>query len=58
MQEIVARAGIIVLASHNERLLKRVCNRFVRMEKGRIAWDGTADEYFDRPEDSESDQSD
>ncbi|WP_457935727.1 ABC transporter ATP-binding protein [Mesorhizobium sp. 10J20-29] len=58
MQEIVARAGIIVLASHNERLLKRVCNRIVRMEKGRIAWDGTADEYFDRPEDSDSDQSD
>ena len=36
MDEIVARAGIIVLASHNEALIKRVCNKVLVMEKGQI----------------------
>jgi len=36
MDEIVARAGIIVLASHNEGLIKRVCNKVLTLEKGRV----------------------
>jgi len=34
MDEIVAKAGIIVLASHNESLIRRVCNRILVLEKG------------------------
>ena len=36
MDEIVAKAGIIVLASHNEGLIKRVCNKVLVLEKGKI----------------------
>ena len=36
MDEIVAKAGIIVLASHNEKLIKRICNKVMTLEKGRL----------------------
>jgi ABC-type polysaccharide/polyol phosphate transport system ATPase subunit len=36
MDEMVSKAGIIVLASHNETLIKRICNKVLVLEKGRI----------------------
>ncbi len=36
MDEIVARAGIIVLASHNDTLIRRVCNKVLVLEKGTV----------------------
>ncbi len=36
MDSIVARAGIIVLASHNLDLLRRVCNKALWLKHGRI----------------------
>lgn len=36
MDEIVAKAGIIVIASHNEALIKRICNKVMTLEKGRL----------------------
>ena len=36
MSEIAARAGIIVLASHNQNLIDRTCNKIARLEKGRL----------------------
>lgn len=46
MENMVTKAGIIVLASHDNSLLQRVCNRIISLEHGRIAWDGDAGEYF------------
>lgn len=46
LEKMVTNAGIIVLASHNNSLLQRVCNRIISLEHGRIAWDGEAAEYF------------
>lgn len=34
MEEMVGKAGIIVLASHNDSLIKRVCNKVLTLEKG------------------------
>lgn len=34
MDEIVSQAGIIVLASHNDAIIKRMCNKVLRLEKG------------------------
>ena len=36
LDEIVARAGIIVLASHNDALIKRVCNKVLVLDKGTV----------------------
>ena len=37
MAEIAERAGIIVLASHNNDLIRRTCNRILRLERGKVA---------------------
>jgi lipopolysaccharide transport system ATP-binding protein len=36
MQEIVKKSGILVLASHNKKLLEKICNRIIYLEKGLI----------------------
>lgn len=36
MQELVSRSKILVIASHNMDMLKRVCTRIIRLEKGQI----------------------
>jgi ABC-type polysaccharide/polyol phosphate transport system ATPase subunit len=41
MDGIVAGAGIIVLASHNEALIKRVCNKMLVLEKGAVVHFGS-----------------
>ncbi|HEX9872459.1 MAG TPA: ABC transporter ATP-binding protein [Candidatus Tectomicrobia bacterium] len=43
---LVDRAGILVLASHNDNLLKRMCNRFVQLEAGRVKRTGSAETFF------------
>ena len=48
LEKMVTKAGIIVLASHSNALLQRVCNRVISLEHGRIVWDGEAGEYFAR----------
>ncbi len=35
MKQISQKAGIIVLASHNESLIEKVCNKCLRLENGR-----------------------
>ena len=39
MQEVVSTAGILVLASHSEPLIKRECNRVIELSHGRIVRD-------------------
>jgi lipopolysaccharide transport system ATP-binding protein len=36
LDDLVARAKILVVASHNHDLLRDVCNRFFRLEHGKI----------------------
>jgi ABC-type polysaccharide/polyol phosphate transport system ATPase subunit len=48
LDEIIARAGILVLASHDVDLIKSTCNRAVLIEEGRIIAAGTTDEILDR----------
>lgn len=48
LDEIVARAGILVLASHDLELVKSTCNRAILLEQGRIAAAGTTEEILGR----------
>ena len=36
MKDVVAKSGILVLASHSPELIARECNRIVRLEHGRL----------------------
>lgn len=48
LDEIVARAGILVMASHDVELIRSTCNRAILLEEGRIAATGTTDEVLGR----------
>ena len=48
LDEIVARAGILVLASHDIGLIQSTCNRAILLEDGRITAAGTTDEILGR----------
>src|SRR5690606_15779277 len=37
MAELAEKASIIVLASHNEELLRRTCNKRLLLERGRVS---------------------
>jgi ABC-type polysaccharide/polyol phosphate transport system ATPase subunit len=47
MQEIVDNAGIVVLASHNSKLMARVCTKAMLLEHGRVVSLGPVDEVLD-----------
>lgn len=36
MKDVVAKSGILVLASHSPKLIEKECNRVIHMEHGRI----------------------
>jgi ABC-type polysaccharide/polyol phosphate transport system ATPase subunit len=46
MQELAEKAGIIVLASHNHALLKKTCNKLLKLERGKVTFFGMAADYF------------
>jgi ABC-2 type transport system ATP-binding protein/lipopolysaccharide transport system ATP-binding protein len=46
LDEIVVRAGILVLASHDIELIKSTCNRAILLEEGRIVAAGATDEIL------------
>jgi ABC-type polysaccharide/polyol phosphate transport system ATPase subunit len=48
LDEIVARAGILVLASHDIDLIKSTCNRAILLQEGRITAVGTTEEILSR----------
>jgi len=43
LQSFMDSAGIVVFASHSDRLLKRICNRIIDLEKGKIIKDEAND---------------
>lgn len=46
LQGFVRSAGIVVLASHSERIIRTFCNRAVILDHGRITADGPIDEVL------------
>ncbi|MCR5858808.1 ABC transporter ATP-binding protein [Mesorhizobium sp. J428] len=46
MMEIAEKAGIIVLASHNHQLLRKICTKVLKLHHGKVAHFGLAEEYF------------
>ena len=46
MDDLVAQAGILVLASHNHQLIRNTCNKVMRLVRGQIAAYGTIDEVL------------
>ncbi|MGB6229686.1 MAG: ATP-binding cassette domain-containing protein [Litorimonas sp.] len=57
LRTLVGNSRILVLASHRESLVRKVCNRFVILEKGRLSpfsFEDPAASKVDRPIDKES----
>lgn len=46
MDQLVQKAGILVLASHNHQLIRNTCNKVMRLVRGRIDAFGTVDEVL------------
>ena len=44
LHKLVDQAHIIVMASHDRNILKRICNRGLLLEAGRVKVNGTIDE--------------
>jgi ABC-type polysaccharide/polyol phosphate transport system ATPase subunit len=44
LDQFVAKTGILVLASHTDDLVRRLCNKAVLMEHGRAVWVGEVNE--------------
>lgn len=46
LRDLVNRSGLLVLASHNDKLIRSVCNKAVFLEKGRVSAFGPCDEVL------------
>ena len=44
LSKLVAATKILVIASHSKTLIKRVCNRAIWLDHGRIKMDGSVEE--------------
>ena len=44
LRHFIDKAGILVLASHSHELVRRLCNKAILMEHGRLLWSGSVDE--------------
>lgn len=51
MTEMAEKAGIIVLASHNHQLLRKICNKVLKLDHGKVVHFGLAEEYFSSEKD-------
>jgi ABC-2 type transport system ATP-binding protein/lipopolysaccharide transport system ATP-binding protein len=48
LDAVVARAGILVVASHSEVLVRRLCTKAILLDQGSIVAMGPIDEVLDR----------
>jgi len=46
MQALAEKAGIIVLASHNNALLQKTCNKILELDAGKVSFFGGTEDYF------------
>lgn len=47
MRDLVSKAGIVVIASHNPALLRDVCNKILWLDKGEVRGFGAREEVFE-----------
>jgi len=52
INELLQKASVLVLASHNEQILRQFCNRILWLEKGRMKMIGPVDEVLSAYSDS------
>jgi ABC-2 type transport system ATP-binding protein/lipopolysaccharide transport system ATP-binding protein len=48
IEDVIARTGILVFASHAEDLIRNICNKAVLLEHGRVIAIGSVDDVFAR----------
>lgn len=48
LHQMIDRSKILVFASHNPELLRKICNRAVLLEGGRVVLDGTLDAVIEQ----------
>jgi ABC-2 type transport system ATP-binding protein/lipopolysaccharide transport system ATP-binding protein len=48
LDAFIARAGILVLASHNDDLIRRMCNKALLLEHGRVLASGSVEDVLAR----------
>lgn len=48
MNDLVGKAGIVVIASHNQGLLKRICDKAIWLDQGKIRAFGEIDDVFEK----------
>ena len=46
-QKLIESTGVLVLASHSESLLRRLCNKAIYLERGQVIAEGTLDEILE-----------
>jgi ABC-2 type transport system ATP-binding protein/lipopolysaccharide transport system ATP-binding protein len=46
LESLVARSGIMVIASHSNDLIRRVCNKVIHLEKGQVVKEGPTEEVL------------
>jgi ABC-type polysaccharide/polyol phosphate transport system ATPase subunit len=47
VQALLERSSIVVLASHSEDLIRKMCNRAILLDHGRVALDGPTDDVLE-----------
>jgi len=47
MQELLANSGLIVLATHHQRLSREICNKGLYIKEGKVRYFGTVDQAWD-----------
>jgi ABC-type polysaccharide/polyol phosphate transport system ATPase subunit len=47
VEGLIGRSSIVVLASHSEDLIRRMCNRTILLDHGQVLLDGPTDEVLD-----------
>jgi ABC-2 type transport system ATP-binding protein/lipopolysaccharide transport system ATP-binding protein len=46
MQEVVGQSSIVVIASHSNDLIRRLCNKAIYIEGGRVKAEGSVDDVL------------
>jgi ABC-type polysaccharide/polyol phosphate transport system ATPase subunit len=54
LEDVIARTGILVFASHSEGLIREMCNKAVLLEHGRVIVTGSVEDVFHRYKEGQS----
>lgn len=48
LEKLVESSGVLVLASHSESLLRRMCSKAVLLERGQVVHQGSLEDVLER----------